>query len=102
MPLAASTPARRNIIAGDLLSAFPWTAVDLETIFLDPSLTEGVKGAEADLLTSPEKKMTVEEWIYNNATQGEEKLRRECERVVGIFEAQGVRALRSLEGVGCA
>lgn len=116
VPLAASTPntspsKQRNIIAGGLQSTFPWTAVDLETIFLaSPSsknadkenvgLTAALKSVKGDL-TSPEKKMSVEEWIAFNASQGEERLRRECERLVGIFEGQGVRALRTLEGVDC-
>jgi len=92
-------------MASTLQSAFPWTAVDLETIFNGtPSpgkenggleMVDGVKGS----LTSPEKKMTVEEWIAFNATKGEEKLRAECERLVGRFEGEGVRALRVLEGI---
>ena len=54
-----------------------------------------------DLLTSPEKKLTVEQWIQSNAQRGEEKLRNDCERLVGRFEDQGVRALRVLEGIVC-
>lgn len=59
------------------------------------------KGAKAQqiLLTSPEKRMTVEEWIRYNAGKGEEKLRVECERTVGRFESQGVIALKALEGL---
>jgi len=52
-----------------------------------------------DGLTSPEKKMTVEEWISWNARKAEEELRAESERVVGIFEREGGRALRVLEGI---
>jgi len=52
-------------------------------------------------LTSPEKKMTVEEWIKHNAEMAEEKLRSECERMVGSFESAGGRAMQSLEGVEC-
>lgn len=52
-------------------------------------------------LTSPEKSMTVEEWIKYNAKEGEEKLRNECERLVGRFESEGNRALRALEGIIC-
>lgn len=50
-------------------------------------------------LTSPEKKMTVEEWINWNAGKAEERLRAESERVVGVFEKEGTRALRVLEGI---
>jgi len=52
-------------------------------------------------LTSPEKSMTVEEWIHYNATLAEEKLKDECERMVGAFEKEGTRAMLALEGVEC-
>jgi len=52
-------------------------------------------------LTSPEKKMTVEEWIHHNAQMAEEKLKNECERMVGAFESEGTRAMHAIEGVEC-
>jgi hypothetical protein len=52
-------------------------------------------------LETPEKKMTVEEWIMWNAKNGEERLKRECERLVGQFEKEGARAMRALEGIEC-
>ena len=52
-------------------------------------------------LSSPEKQMTVEQWILSNAKKSEEKLRTECERLVGRFEGEGVRALKTLEGIAC-
>jgi hypothetical protein len=118
VPLAASTPtaspSKRNIIAG-LQSSHPWTAVDLDEILLrSPSdsraekentvsglLAEAVGKVKKGELTSPEKRMTVEEWIMYNASLGEEKLKGECERMVGIFEREGGRAMRVLEGVIC-
>jgi hypothetical protein len=45
--------------------------------------------------------MTVEEWIYWHARNGEEKLKRECERLVSQFEKEGARAMRALEGIEC-
>jgi hypothetical protein len=54
------------------------------------------KGSE---LTSPEKRMTVEEWIYHNAGLAEQKLKHECETMVSSFENEGSRALRVLEGL---
>jgi len=106
VPLVASTPtaspSRRNI--SKLQTSMPWTAVDLEKFLLaSPNLdkendTETLKKG----LTSPEKKLTVEDWIYHNARKGEEKLRNECERLVGSFEGEGVRALKTLEGIRCA
>ena len=112
IPLAATTPiispSKRNIIAG-LQSSHPWTAVDLDTIFLKSPNDENAVGLLGDTfnkvqngdLTSPEKKMTVEEWIHHNAEMAEEKLRNECERMVGTFEEQGTHAMRALEGVEC-
>ena len=117
VPLAASTPAmspsKRNVIAG-LQSSHPWTAVDLEGVFLkspgDENAGQGLfgeaiggmmgrlKGGE---LTSPEKRMSVEEWIHYNAEMAEGNLRGECERMVGSFEREGGRAMRALEGVEC-
>ncbi len=61
-------------------------------------MAEKVKNGE---LTSPEKRMTVEEWIQHNAAMAEEKLRGECERMVGVFEREGGRAMQALEGVEC-
>jgi hypothetical protein len=116
IPLAASTPtaspSKRNIIAG-LQSSHPWAAVDLDEILLqspsDPRaekenttsglLAEAVGKVKKGELTSPEKRMTVEEWIMYNASLAEEKLKGECERMVGIFEREGGRAMRVLEGV---
>jgi hypothetical protein len=118
IPLAATTPTtsplKRNIVAG-LQSSHPWTAVDLDEILLQsPSdaraekenamsrlLAEAVGKVNKGELTSPEKRMTVEEWIMFNASLAEEKLRGECERMVGIFEREGGRAMRVLEGVVC-
>ena len=113
VPLAATTPTgspSRNKLSS-LQTTFPWTAVDLEHVFESTLSTgkenspftlgeagEKVKG----LLTSPEKRLTVEQWIQSNAQRGEERLRNECERLVGRFEDQGVRALRVLEGIVCA
>jgi hypothetical protein len=59
-----------------------------------------LKDAKAGL-TSPEKKMTVEEWIMWNAKNGEERLKRECERLVGVFEREGGRAMRRLDAIEC-
>jgi len=95
------SPSKRNVVAG-LQSTTPWTAVDLELIFSPGEEKEnGVakllrKGGE---LTSPEKQMTVEEWIYHNAGLAEQKLKHECEAMVSTFEQEGSRAMRVLEGL---
>lgn len=108
-PLAASTPSpsKRNLNPGFPASAHPWTPVDIdEVLFGDPSDKENadlvglLAGAKAGL-TSPEKRMTVEEWIMWNAKNGEERLKRECERLVSQFEKEGDRAMRRLEAIEC-
>ncbi len=111
IPVAISTPAASPSKGcfSKLHSTIPWTAVDLEQIFSGtPSanqennpFTLGV-GLANGALTSPERGLTVEQWIQFNAQRGEEGLRAECERLVGKFEDEGMRALRTLEGIVCA
>ncbi|KAJ5834126.1 hypothetical protein N7447_000152 [Penicillium robsamsonii] len=108
-PLAVSTPSpsKRNANGGFGPSGHPWTPVDIDEVLFGAAsdkenadlsgLFKGVKGG----LTSPEKKMTVQEWIAWNAKEGEERLKRECERLVGQFEKEGGRAMQRLEAIEC-
>ncbi|TGJ85856.1 hypothetical protein E0Z10_g2933 [Xylaria hypoxylon] len=97
-----SSPSKRNIISG-LQSTHAWTAVDVDMIFdeLDKgnTLSTGRFLKNGMDLTSPEKKMTVEQWIYHNAEQAENQLKHECEAIVMAFEQEGSRAMQALEGV---
>lgn len=112
VPLAASTPnrspSRRSPSKfGRLTSTTTWEAVDLDSIFFPDS--ENENGDADDVfnkllevgggLTSPEKKMTVEEWIRSRAELGENKLKNECERMVMLFEKEGNRGLAALAGI---
>ena len=111
VPLATSTPtssfSKKNI--SRLHSAIPWKAIDLERIFLsqnaekenDSLALRYIDGGENVVLSSPERKLTVEEWLKWNAQEREKKLRSECERLVGTFEGEGVKALKTLEGITC-
>lgn len=104
-PSKQLSPSKQNVI-GSLQSAEPWTAVDLDAVFgglhNDQEDTNGAadrffaKGGE---LTEQERDMTVEEWIYYNAGQAEQKLKFECETMVMAFEKEGTRAMRALEGL---
>ncbi|KAI1497236.1 hypothetical protein F5X99DRAFT_28714 [Biscogniauxia marginata] len=105
-PVAAtpvhSSPSKRNVFAG-LESSQPWSGVDLDMIFEDLDKENAASSAKflksgADL-TSPEKRMTVEEWVYYNAEQAEKKLKHECEAMVTSFEKEGTRAMQTLEGL---
>ncbi|KAI1109556.1 hypothetical protein F5Y14DRAFT_23559 [Nemania sp. NC0429] len=102
-----SSPSRggdRNVIGG-LESTSAWTAVDIENVFNEVlqhnnNTRSSTRLARAGTdLTSPERRMTVEEWIRHNAAQAEAQLRRECEAFVTKFEQQGIRAIEALEGI---
>ncbi|KAM0325818.1 hypothetical protein ACHAQA_007120 [Verticillium albo-atrum] len=106
-PMRVGSPSKRNVVAG-LRSTTPWTAVDVDNILSSPqkggSNTDKENGTDRFLargaeLTSPEKRMTVEEWIYHNAEQAEAKLKHECESMVSRFEREGTRAMGVLEGM---
>ncbi|KAF5019646.1 hypothetical protein F66182_8350 [Fusarium sp. NRRL 66182] len=99
-----SSPSKRNVIAG-LRSTAPWTELDLEAVFGSPQKNlEKESGVDRYLkqgqtLTSPEKQMTVQEWLYYNASEAEKKLKHECESIVNRFESEGSKAMRVLEGL---
>lgn len=105
-PVAATpvrtSPSKRNILAG-LQSTAPWDAVDVETLFDELDKENGLASAKflkggADI-TSPEKRMTVEEWIHHNAEEAQQKLRLECEAMVTAFEREGTKAMQTLDGL---
>ena len=107
VPLAPSTPSgspsRGNI--SKLKTAYPWSAADLDYILIGTPNADKENANALDMaggLTSPEKRMSVEDWIKHNAKQGEEKLRMDCEKIIGKFENEGVRALKALEGIVCS
>ncbi|KZZ89787.1 Baculoviral inhibition of apoptosis protein repeat protein [Ascosphaera apis ARSEF 7405] len=86
-----------------LKTSRPWTEVDIDEALLPKSDED-----EDDLLefldakgelTAEEKDMTVEEWIKYTARKAEERLKGECERLIGVFESEGGRAMRTLEGI---
>ncbi|KAK0744927.1 hypothetical protein B0T21DRAFT_407993 [Apiosordaria backusii] len=106
-PVAATptrnSPAKRTTIGG-LQSATPWQPTDLEMVFTPSTNANKENGITRLLskgkdLTSPEKGMTVEEWIYHNAELAEQMLKMECENMVSTFEREGTRAMRVLEGL---
>ncbi|EGY16777.1 uncharacterized protein VDAG_07941 [Verticillium dahliae VdLs.17] len=107
-PMRHGSPSKRNVVAG-LRSTTPWTAVDVDNILSSPQKGGNSNGdkengtdrflAHGAELTSPEKRMTVEEWIYHNAEKAEAKLKHECEVMVSRFESEGTRAMGVLEGM---
>lgn len=111
--LPTATPARsgspskqQQPVIGGLESSEPWTAIDLDLVFQDcHGNQENAQGAANQFfakggeLTTPERNMSVEEWVYYNASQAEQKLKLECETMVMAFEREGTRALRALEGL---
>ncbi|RYP59600.1 hypothetical protein DL769_008465 [Monosporascus sp. CRB-8-3] len=105
--MSPSKGAARNVLA-NLQTSHPWTGVDLDVVFDELEKENqagspnkkylGGSGGGVDL-TSPERRMTVEEWIYHNAGQAEQRLRLECEAMVTAFEREGSRAMMALEGL---
>ncbi|PON20358.1 hypothetical protein TGAM01_v210800 [Trichoderma gamsii] len=98
------SPSKRNVMTG-LRSTTQWASASLEAIF---GSQHGTPGKENDVdrflkrgneLTSPERQMSVEEWIYFNAAEAEKKLKYECESLVNRFEMEGTRAIKVLEGL---
>ena len=114
-PAASSSPSksvRNNTVNGNFIAnlqtVHPWTGVDLDLVFHnlldDKENNSAVAAASHSLgsgkdLSTPERKMTVEEWIYHNADEAEQKLRLECEAMVTAFEREGTRAMMALEGL---
>ncbi|KAF1977627.1 inhibitor of apoptosis repeat-containing protein [Bimuria novae-zelandiae CBS 107.79] len=91
-------------------SASKWDPIIISNIIADAGLdkensmdidmadtTENNSKAVLASLTSPEKRMTIEQFVLHNAKRGEEKLRQECERQIAAFEAEGRRALAALD-----
>jgi hypothetical protein len=112
IPLAPGTPNRSPVRMcaspskqiSHLSSTVPWSAVDLDVaLTASPQPTPGrlsqQLAAAAGILTSPEKSMSVEEWIRYRAEESEAELRRRCEQKVAAFETEGLRALQSLNGM---
>ncbi|KAF2170024.1 hypothetical protein M409DRAFT_51796 [Zasmidium cellare ATCC 36951] len=118
IPLAASTPNRssgKTMLSpskqiSHLTSSKPWTAIDPDIALVPAHVSENGENFEpgqlsellldaAGDLKSPEKKMTVEEWIRSRAEKSEEDLRRRCELMVSTFEKEGMRALESVQGI---
>ncbi len=52
-------------------------------------------------MSEHEKQMTVQEWIEHVAGRAEEELKLEGERVVGVLEREGARAMEVVEGINC-
>ena len=102
VPLAPSTPTVSPSRANTgLQTTYPWTHADMDYI-LNGTLVADRENADLNyLLSSEEKKMTLEEWIKWNAKRNEDRLKADCEMMVGKFESEGVRALKTLEGVVC-
>lgn len=101
------SPSKRNTNTGGLKTSHPWIPIDIDSILFaadndkENANANGPSSGTKGDLTSPEKRMTVEQWVYWNAKNGEDRLKRECERLVSQFEREGGRAMRVLEGIEC-
>ena len=95
-----SSPTKRTLIH-NVRSSRAWQPIDIEMAVRSPTGEGEIarRLGEAEI-GSPEKGMTLEEWVYWNAGRAEEALRAECEGLVGRFVEAGVRAMWVLEGLG--
>ncbi|OAA67811.1 chromosome segregation protein [Niveomyces insectorum RCEF 264] len=99
----AMSPVKWHNIIGGLRSTVEWTGVDVDTVFGleadyegDVSKASLLKGTD---LNTPEKAMTVEEFIFHNAGKAERLLKEECEVMVSMFERQGTQAMQVIESL---
>lgn len=101
--LAPSTPtassSKRNAM---LETTYPWAPADIDYILAGTPAANKENSDLRNLLSIEEKRMSLEEWINWNAKKNEDRLKAECERMVGKFESEGVRALKTLEGIICS
>lgn len=103
------TPEEPQTPAAASASGWKWDPIIISNIITDAGLdqenmdidmgdtAENISKAVLTSLTSPEKRMTIEEFVLHNAKRGEDKLRKECERQIAAFEAEGRRALAALD-----
>jgi len=97
------SPSRITTTA--LTTAQPWTAINLSTIFLQSPDKHKVMPNQNMLhdvvtqLSAEERNMSIEAWIIHHAIKAEDRLKGDCERLIGVFEENGAKAIRSLEGV---
>ncbi|EXJ82802.1 hypothetical protein A1O3_06617 [Capronia epimyces CBS 606.96] len=94
IPLAPSSP-------GTPVPA--WASSDVELIFQSSTTPQpaDLVALTGGTLSTHEESLTVQEWIEYIAEQAEAGLRAEAERVVGIFEREGQRAMGVLESIVC-
>ncbi|KPI44589.1 Protein bir1 [Cyphellophora attinorum] len=97
-PQPQMTPSRTHL-------APVWSPVDVDLVFAGtpgPAVASNLFDlAQAERLSDKERNMTVQEWIEYMAELAESDLRHEAERVVGVFEKEGARAMGVLEAVEC-
>lgn len=101
---APMSPARRNMLgATPLEKTVPWSPIDLDKVFVSGIELEDRANNFFDpkegKLSSPELKMTVEDWVYYRGKRAEKFLKEECEEMVNEFEKKGMQALRAVEGL---
>lgn len=79
-----------------------WSPLDIDML-LEPSTPQPADlfALGGSTLSDKETNMTVQEWIEYLAGEAERGLRNEAERVVGVFEREGQRAMGVLEAIVC-
>ncbi|KIX03405.1 uncharacterized protein Z518_06957 [Rhinocladiella mackenziei CBS 650.93] len=104
-PASARPPPHKQAVSDAFSPGDPiplWTPSEVELIFRPTTPQPAdLLALTGGTLSTEEKSMTVPEWIKFVAEQAEVSLRAEAERVVGIFEREGQRAMGVLEEIVC-
>lgn len=98
IPLA-TTPRSHRKVSGRPVSSRSWTAVELESVLANLNTSDEEEDNGGQALGAREIDMTVEEWIRFSAAEAEFRMTREAERVIGVFEREGRRAMECVEGL---
>ena len=86
-------------LASDKENAQALANLKLDKVATNKSELKEVVKRVKNGLTQDEKAMSVEQWIRWNAGQQTERLRRECEALVMVFEKEGNRAMNVIESI---
>jgi hypothetical protein len=122
-PAARASPSKRHIVSR-LQTQVAWEPAELDAIFtsFSPSKSAAVDNKENRLasidiskldkqrllgvveavkanMTEEEKGMTVEQWVRWNAQKSEDKMKKETETMITMFEREATKAQRALEAV---
>ncbi|KAK6507365.1 hypothetical protein TWF481_005802 [Arthrobotrys musiformis] len=98
--LALMTPRNRaeDVSFAPVQSQKPWKSTDVE-LYIDGLKENHEMGPQAEGLSSPERDMTVAEWVMNVSKRAEKQLVQKGELLVRFFEDEAERAIAAIEAI---